>query len=218
MAGVLMSRAAPAQEPVESTTRIQAAAVDAARERTGPSATLGAGRLDSRLRLPACPAPLSAQVQSDRGGAMSVEVRCDAAGWKLFVPVDVRQQVPVLVLRRALNRGQVPVAADVAVETRERATLPGAWLDAPAQLEGRMLTRALPAGSVLMPSQLAAPHRVQRGQAVQLVGAAGGFEVRMQGKAMGNAAVGERVRVENPSSRRVVEGEVQADGSVAVRL
>jgi flagella basal body P-ring formation protein FlgA len=53
---------------------------------------------------------------------------------------------------------------------------------------------------------------------VTLVGRNGSFEVRAQGKALADAGAGERVRVENLSSRRVVEGQVRADGSVLVAV
>ena len=43
-----------------------------------------------------------------------------------------------------------------------------------------------------------------------------GLEVRMRGKAMGNAAAGERLQVTNISSGRRVEGVVLADGSVRI--
>ena len=90
-----------AHEPLD---HIRDAALTAARTQVSAAAELSAGRLDERLRLPACPAPLAAQVLSANGAALSVEVRCDAAGWKLFVPVSVREQVKVLVAARALTR------------------------------------------------------------------------------------------------------------------
>ena len=49
-----------------------------------------------------------------------------------------------------------------------------------------------------------------------LVSRRGGVEVRMNGKALGDAGENQRVRVENLSSRRVVQGIVAADGEVWV--
>lgn len=183
-----------------------------------PSAEFSVGRLDPRLRLADCGQPLAARTASDSGSALSIELRCDGAGWKLFVPVSVRLQVPVLVAARPLARGQAVGSADVRVQTRERAGLGPAWIGALDQLDGRVLSRAVAAGSVLTPAQFSAERLVRRGQAVVLVAARGGFQVRSQGKALADAAAGERVRVQSGSSKRVVEGEVQADGSVAVSL
>jgi flagella basal body P-ring formation protein FlgA len=155
-----------------------------------------------------------------------VEVRCETAAtaWKLFVPVSVNVQVPVLVATRGLARGQSLGAADVEVQMRDRASLGAAWLSSLEDLQAggnaspRVLARAVAPGSILSPSQFANARVVHRGQSVTLVGRSGGFEVRAQGKALSDAGAGERVRVENLSSRRVVEGEVRADGSVLVAV
>lgn len=203
---------------IQSLDTIRDAALAQARESVPAGAELDAGRLDSRLQLAACPGALAARSASDSGSAISVEVRCDALGWKLFVPVSVRVQVPVLVANRALMRGESPSAADVRIEQRERGTLGPAWIGAVEQLRGRVLARPLAAGSLIVPAALVTAKVVQRGQSVTLIGRSGGFQVRARGKALADGAPGDRVRVENLSSRRIVEGEVLGDGSVAVAL
>jgi flagella basal body P-ring formation protein FlgA len=197
---------------------LREAALTHARSVTSAAATLTAGVLDERLRLPACTGPIAARTASESPSALSVELRCDAAGWKLFVPVNVREQVAVLVLRRPLARGDSVSAADVDVQRRDRATLGLAWLGEIAQLQGRVATRAIPAGTVLSPMLLEAERVVRRGASVVLLGISGGFLVRAEGKALADAAAGESVRVQNLSSRRVVQGQVQADGTVRVEL
>jgi flagella basal body P-ring formation protein FlgA len=57
---------------------------------------------------------------------------------------------------------------------------------------------------------------IQHGQEVTLVAAAGGFEVRARGRALADAASGARVKVQNLSSMKVVEGVV--DGPDLVRV
>jgi flagellar basal body P-ring formation protein FlgA len=199
-----------------------------ARKASPEGAQLAPGRLDERLRLAACPAALLTRTASETPTAMSVEVRCETAStaWKLFVPVSVNVQVPVLVATRGLARGETVAANDVEVQMRDRAGLGPAWLSSVEELQSapvagaepapRVLARAVAPGSVLSPTQFAHARVVRRGQSVTLVGRSGSFEVRAQGKALGDAGTGERVRVENLSSRRVVEGEVRSDGSVLV--
>ncbi|MCC2658604.1 MAG: flagellar basal body P-ring biosynthesis protein FlgA [Panacagrimonas sp.] len=218
--------AAAAEPQWQSVPMVREAAVSHAQQASPAGAQLQAGRLDERLRLAACPAALMTRTASETPTAMSVEVRCESAStaWKLFVPVSVRVQVPVLVASRGLARGQSVGAGDVDVQMRDRANLGPAWLSSPDDLRSetdgtaRVLSRAVAAGSVLSPSQFANARVVRRGQSVTLVSRSGGFEVRAQGKALSDAGTGERVRVENLSSRRVVEGEVRADGSVSVAV
>ena len=60
---------------------------------------------------------------------------------------------------------------------------------------------------------------VRRGdQIVLLAASAGTMEVRMNGTALDDASVGEKVKVKNSSSQRVVEGIVQAPGIVKVTM
>ena len=189
-------------QPVES---IRAAALGAV-----PGGQAEAS-LDPALRMPACTQPLQAQ----QATAGTVEVACPE-GWRLFVPVKLRRSQPVLVLARGVAAGE-PVPADaLAVETRDASRIAGAALSDPAQAAGQVARRTLPAGTVLSAGDLAAPRLVRRGDQVALVSRRGGVEVRVSGRALGDAGENERVAVENLSSRRVLQGRVGPGGEVLV--
>ena len=57
---------------------------------------------------------------------------------------------------------------------------------------------------------------VKRGDPVILRARFGGTEVRMGGKALGQARVGATLNVENDSSHRIIRGRLAADGTVEV--
>jgi flagella basal body P-ring formation protein FlgA len=57
---------------------------------------------------------------------------------------------------------------------------------------------------------------IQHGQEVTLVAAAGGIEVRATGRALADGASGSRVKVQNLSSMKVVEGVVEGPDLVRV--
>jgi len=69
----------------------------------------------------------------------------------------------------------------------------------------------------LTAAHLAPPRLVRRGDSVALLARSNGVEVRMPGRALGDAGAGERVSVRNPSSRRTIQGLVLADGEVLVQ-
>jgi flagella basal body P-ring formation protein FlgA len=179
----------------------------------GPGAVAQAS-VDDRLRLPACPVALAALPQASG----TVEVACpSAAGWRLYVPVRVSRAGPVLVLTRPVAAG-TPIPADsLALETRDLARLPASALDDPALAAGRIARRALGAGSALTAADLSLAPVIRRGQPVTLVARAGGLEVRSSGRALADAAPGQAVAVENPGSRRIVQGVAQDSGEVWVR-
>ena len=167
--------------------------------------------LDPALRLPRCGAALVARVQ----GSNSVEVGCPD-GWRLFVPVRVRRSQTVLVLIRGIAPGETITADAFVPETRDASRIVGAAVADPAQAVGRVARRTLSAGAVLSATDLVAQRLIRRGDNVALVSRRGGVEVRVVGKALGDAGESERVTVENLSSRRVVQGVVGPGGDVWV--
>ncbi|MEN5117866.1 flagellar basal body P-ring formation chaperone FlgA [Luteimonas sp. TWI662] len=167
--------------------------------------------LDPALRMPRCAEPLEAA----RSGGATVEVRCPS-GWRLYVPVRVRRSQMVLVLARGVAAGQALAADDLIAERRDGARVAGAAVADPADAVGRSARRTLLAGSVLTAGDLVSPRLVRRGDTVALVSRQAGIEVRMAGRALGDAGERERVSVENLSSRRVVQGIVDPAGDVVV--
>ncbi|WP_337245247.1 flagellar basal body P-ring formation chaperone FlgA [Luteimonas sp. gir] len=167
--------------------------------------------LDPALRMPRCAEPL----QATRSGGATVEVSCPA-GWRLYVPVRVRRSQTVLVLARGVASGQTITADDLIAERRDGARVAGAAVADPAEAIGRSARRTLLAGSVLTAGDLVSPRLVRRGDTIALVSRQAGVEVRMAGRALGDAGERERVSVENLSSRRVVQGIVDPSGDVVV--
>lgn len=205
MAVVSPAHAAGGWQPVDS---IRAAALS-----TLPAGSEGDTTLDSALRLPACAQALVAQPTA----STTVEVSCpDAGGWRLFVPVKVRRNQAVLILNRGIAAGETLAAADITTAQRDVARIAGAALADPAAAVGRVARRTLVAGSLLSANDLVAQRLIRRGDSVSLVSQRGGVEVRVAGKALGDAGENERVSVENLSSRRIVQGTVAASGDVFV--
>lgn len=192
-------------QPVDS---IRAAALST----LGPGADAEA-TLDAGLRMPACPVPLQAQPT----GSNTVEVACpQPAGWRLFVPVKVRRNQDVLVLNRGIAAGETIGLADITIEKRDAARIAGAALANPADAVGKTARRVLSAGTLLSAGDVVSPRLVRRGDTVELVSRRSGLEVRMTGRALSDAGQDERVSVENASSRRIVQGTVDASGAVVV--
>lgn len=177
-----------------------------------------AGHLDSRLQLPACAGELTPFLSP--GAAVrartTVGVRCTAPSWSIYLPVAVESEAPVLVTRRSMRRGEVPTGADVEVVRRRVPGLASAFVSDVATLGLRRLRRAVAAGEALAGDMLESPPLVQRGQRVTAVSRGAGIEVRTDAEAMASAAAGDRLRLRNPATGRMLEGTVQPDGTVAI--
>lgn len=208
-------------QPIES---IQAAAeqfVRASLPEKSVKHFVTAGNLDSRLRLDECASPLEAFSQGTgmNTGRMTIGVRCPSATpWTIYVPVTVEVEVSVLVLRRPLARRSPVALTDVEPQVRRMPGRASLFVSDAASLQGHRLKRSLPVGTALTVEMLQPNVLVRRGQQVTLIAANSGVQIRAQGQALTEGAADERVRVQNVSSLKVVEGVVESDGVVRVGL
>ena len=179
------------------------------------------GELDPRLRLATCTAKLEAFLPAGARveGNTTVGVRCNGQPpWQVYVPVVVRIFDQVLVATRPLARGTSLTRDDVHLVERDLTTLPFGYVLDPAKAVGNQLKQPLPAGSVLLPSQIEGARLIRRGESVIIIGNSAGLSVRMQGQAMGDGAAGDWIKVRNPLTNKEVSGQVTPEGQVQVNL
>lgn len=216
--------AATASATTQSLDEVQSAAEAFVRSHLPASPVkqfVTATKLDPRLRIEACDQPLQtfAQSATTLGERVTVGVRCASANtWTLYVPVTVEVEISVLVLRRALARRARVAVIDVEPETRRMPGTAATFLQDASSLQGHRLKRSLPAGTALTVDMLVPDVLVRRGQQVTLIAASGPVEIRAQGHALTEGGVDDRVRVQNASSLKVVEGVVESDSVVRVGL
>lgn len=213
-----------AQASVQSLDSIQAAAeafVRASLPEKSVKHFVTANKLDPRLRLDTCTAPLEAFSQGTTlsAGRMTVGVRCPSEKpWTIYVPVAVEVEVPVLVLRRPLARRSRIEPTDVEPQVRRLPGSASAFISDVSRLQGHRLKRSLPVGTALTVDMLQPDILVRRGQQVTLIAASGPVQIRAQGQALTEGAADERVRVQNVSSLKIVEGVVESAGVVRVEM
>jgi flagella basal body P-ring formation protein FlgA len=83
---------------------------------------------------------------------------------------------------------------------------------------GKITKRSFQPNELINPALLEAPKLVRRGERVTVVAEIDGIEVRMKGKALTDGASGDRVRVKNVSSKKIVEGTVIGANMVKVTI
>lgn len=173
---------------------------------------------DPRLRLPLCEAPLEGRVAPGTRSPtqLTIEVACAHPAWRQYVPVRVRVAEPVVVATRPVARGQAIEAGDVELVTRDLGGLGSGYFRSTEAVVGRIVQRPIGAGEVVAPASAKPPTVVRRGQQVTLLATAGVVQVRVDGVALGDAGVTERVRVRNASTGRQVEGVVRSADLVEI--
>jgi len=171
--------------------------------------------IDRRIALPAC-TPLEAFLPagSQLMGKTAIGVRCNMTnGWSIFVPVQIRVSLDLLVSARQLPKDHVIQEQDFASQTMEVSRATG-FTD-PARVIGKVLRYGITAGQVLREDMLRPPYSVTQGQAVQVAVQGNGFSIRNEGVALNNASEGQAVRV-RIGERRVISGIARSDGLVEI--
>ncbi|MEM7467162.1 MAG: flagellar basal body P-ring formation chaperone FlgA [Pseudomonadota bacterium] len=180
---------------------------------------ISVNQLDPRLRLATCATPLESYLApgSRLMGHTTVGVRCASPqAWSLYVPIHIEQYLPVLTLVRPISRGQTLDAEDLLVKKRSSTSIPAKYLKSGESILGLIAARDIMPGAVLTQSMFKAKTLVRRGDRVVLSMKSGVVAVRTSGVALSDGAVGDRVKVRNLSSERVIDGTVAAANLVLI--
>lgn len=164
--------------------------------------------------------PEVAQINFDaKSGGFTALLSVTASG---IDPINMRlvgRIYPVAeapVLTRRLPPGAIIGPGDVTL-ARVRASLLGNAQMLPAeQILGLTLVRPVAPGQPLTITDLRRPALIGHGQLVTMVLEANGIAVSAKGQALEPGGLGDQIRVLNPSSHAVVQGEVTGPGQVAV--
>ena len=150
---------------------------------------------------------------------VTVELRCpDLKPWHLYVPVRIVGTSTVAVAAHAIVMGALIKDADLHVEEHDLTLLPLGFIDEPAIAVGLTASRPIAGGAILTNQLLVASKIVQRGQSVTLVADAGGMSIKMAGRAMSDGLMNQRVKVQNLSSGKIVEGVARSEQVVEIIL
>lgn len=187
----------------------------------GNEVSVDIGQLDKRLKMKRCSRELQAFMPkgSRQLGNTTVGVKCTGkTPWSMHVPVTINRFKAVLVANHQLQKGHMLEAGDAGLKRKNIALLPYGYLDSHDKLKGLKLKRRVRAGTVLTPSMLKKPQIVSRGQQLSIIAHSGRMMVRVDGKALANGAIGDRIKVMNLKSKQKLEGIVTASGDVRVDI
>lgn len=178
------------------------------------------GSLDPRLKLAPCqriepylPSGLPAW------GRTRVGLRCTQGTklWNVSLPVTVHVYARSLVVQAALPAGTTLAAEHFTEAEVDLASAPGLPLARPELAVGRVLARAVAAGSALRPADLKARQWFVAGETVRVVAGGPGWQVVSEAEALGPGLEGQTVRLRTAAGR-LLQGRPVGDRQVEVAL
>jgi flagella basal body P-ring formation protein FlgA len=128
----------------------------------------------------------------------------------------VVETAPAAVLTRALARGDIIKASDVAIERRPKPEVTAEVIGAVNDAIGLAVRQAARIGQPLRRTDLMKPEMVHRDDNIMLVYEVPGIMLTTRGKAIEAGAEGDIINVLNIQSKRTVQGIVTGPGRVTI--
>jgi flagella basal body P-ring formation protein FlgA len=161
-------------------------------------------------KSPECQNPLDVKsTNALRLGSNSIEVSCPhRSSWSLMLNADIEVWRDVVVLRDHISRGQRVKNSSVVLQQRNIGNLQRGYYTKIKDITGNISKRSLKAGTAISPGMIDLPIIVERGQTVTLRAERPGFVVNMKGLALKKGRKGDRIKVENSNSSKVLYGTI----------
>jgi flagellar basal body P-ring formation protein FlgA len=177
------------------------------------------GFWDRRLLIAACQQDIAFKLQDTAapGGSLTVNCRCpDSPGWSVNLSAQVDIYKPVAVAKENIPRGSLITANVLAYETRNISQLGEQSFTDITPAMGKAAKRLITKGDVIRPSLLDQPRQVTRGEMVSITATTGSIRVVMQGTALSDGKLGQRIRVKNSQSERIISAKVVGPAEVEI--
>lgn len=176
-----------------------------------------AAPLDNRIEASDCPTGLSAFSASRSGSAtnITVLVKCEAEGWRIYVPVKLTMQIPAVVAVVPLGRGQIISEEQISLNMVNVLRLRQQTFTSTSQIIGAKIKRNVSLGDIIDSNDICI---VCRNDAVTIKAVNSGMSITTQGVALSDGSYGDQIRVKNTKSNRIVDAQVSGIGEVIVRF
>lgn len=174
--------------------------------------------LANRLNLQLCTQPLqlfTTKLMST--GRSTINVRCnEGKKWAIFVSVNIVPFDYVVILTQPLQKGEMTTEKHFTLVRKDVSTLHGNYLTNVDFVVNKQVARSLSAGAVILNKDFIEPKLIKRGDKVVISANTAGIGIKMNGIALTDGTRGERIRVKNQNSERVINATVIEAGQVSV--
>lgn len=174
--------------------------------------------LPADYRLSDCLQPLHIDLVRDlQPGRNGLEVSCRKPYWRQHLAVQLHVYREVAVLAQAAAAGSALTEADLNYIRQDTGELNKGYFTREDTLTGQLLRRSQRAGTILTSDMLEAPQVIERGDEVIILVEKPGIRIESKGTAMEPARAGERLRVRNSQSQKVITATAVRAGLVQVK-
>jgi flagellar basal body P-ring formation protein FlgA len=183
-----------------------------------PSETLKVqvGSIDPRSKLRSCPVLVHFEFLHELSRASNtIQATCPQAdNWSIYIPVRVNRFKEVVVASQPIYRGQRLSSHMIVKKLVDVSQIRGQTFESIQAILGATAKRTIAAGQTIAESSFCI---VCQGDQVNIIAGSGNFSVEMTGEAINDGQFGDRIKVRNISSNKIVEGRIEQAGVIRIR-
>lgn len=175
-------------------------------------------KLSPKLRIPQCQTSLQLidKDLENTVGRMTISVHCRQPKWRVYVPVTVEGNIPVIISTHGILKHAVIKAEDVRETLLNYKNVPSGAMININKVIGMRAKRSIGPNNVIKINNLQPQYWVFKNKQVDIITRIGGIEVKTRGTALSDAVADEQVKVQNNTSEKVIKGIVIAPNKVLV--
>ena len=192
-------------------------------QNNGDDIQISAEKIDSRLNLKSCEEdklevfnPYKTAIIHTT--TMGIKCRDSDTHWTLYVPIKISLKKMVLVAKHPLAKGSLITENDIVETTIDTTLLKHGYFSDRNEVVGHVCKQEITEGHALTPANIKMAFLINKGDQVSIQAVNETLTVSMNGIALNDGSIGEMIRVQNLSSKKIVEGRVSANKQVRVTL
>jgi len=183
--------------------------------------TIQVHNIDPRIKLKKCPIGLEIKLMQAhvKPGKNTLNVNCTSdTPWRIFMRAQVKIFSQLVVSKHPLNKGHLIQENDIKLVRRELSGRQSAYLSSTEQAINYIVNRRVKAGDIISVNNLSKPLLIKKGESVSILAEKEGFQISMKGVALMAGSKGDKIKVKNTKTKKIVQGIIFDAQTVRVAL
>lgn len=173
--------------------------------------------IDPRVIIKPCQSELTANIPENHNGRnVNVEISCDdSIPWSIYIPTRIKIMSPIVVALSAIDKGSILTDDNIGVKYVDEKHIRGEKLSEVTSLIGAKSKRTLSLGSAITRKNICL---VCKDDSVTIEAISPSLTIKATGIAQSNGHVGDKIRVKNERSGKLVFAYIVGLNKVQINL
>lgn len=166
---------------------------------------------DTNFKLSKCDGEIQPTIPSNMPAQQisAIEIACNGSNkWHVFVPVTVQINTKVVVAKRIILPNEIIHDEDLDFTNYDKSRLYNGYFSSKQELAGTTVAHLTPAGTVLTKKNTLQPIVIHNNQTINLTARSNTVTVTTQAIAKSDGRLNGVIKVQNPSSKRILDAVV----------